>query len=101
MATMPILFLKSCNPYHPLKGQRFKLVTYRQNWGEDRVYFYNAEGRLSSLPARWTTFPEEDPFVAMAGDRCFFRYEDLIQLVELVEKLRCGSEAGAVKEITP
>src|SRR6516162_7200649 len=58
------------------KCQRFKLVTYRQNWGEDRVYFYNAEGRLSSLPARWTTVPEEDPFVAMAGGRCFFRYEE-------------------------
>jgi hypothetical protein len=29
-----------------------------------------------------------DPFVVMAGGRCFFRYEDLLQLVELMEKLR-------------
>jgi len=48
----------------------------------------HGEGRLSSLPACWTTVPVEDPFVAVAGGRCFFRYQDLIQLVELVEKLR-------------
>ena len=76
------------HPHHPLRGQKFKLVTYRHNWGEDRVYFHDAEGRLSSLPACWTTVPVEDPFVAVAGGRCFFRYQDLIQLVELVEKLR-------------
>src|ERR1700692_2292223 len=38
------------HPHHPLRGQKFRLVTYRHNWGEDRVYFHNAEGRLSSIP---------------------------------------------------
>ena len=70
------------HPHHRLRGQRFKLVTYRQNWGEDRVYFYNAEGRLSSLPARWTTVPEEDPFVAMAGDYEQQRLKDRIAISE-------------------
>jgi hypothetical protein len=76
------------HPRHPLRGQKFKLVTYRHNWGEDRVYFHNGEGKLSSIPACWTTVVADDPFVAMAGGRCFFRYEDLLKLVELVEKLR-------------
>jgi len=76
------------HPHHPLKGQEFKLVTYRHNWGEDRVYFHDAKGRLNSIPACWTTVVAPDPFVAMAGGRCLFRYEDLIKLVELVEKLR-------------
>src|SRR6516164_11605687 len=76
------------HPHHPLRGQKFKLVSYRQNWGEDRVYFYNAQGQLSAIPACWTTVPAEDPFVAVAGGRCFFRYEDLVRLVALVEGLR-------------
>ena len=76
------------HPHHPLRGQKFKLVTYRHNWGEDRVYFHDVTGRLSSLPACWTTVSAEDPFVVRASGRCFFRYEDLIKLVELVEKLR-------------
>ena len=28
--------------------------------------------------------PGEDPFVAMAGGRCWFRYEDLLKLADLV-----------------
>jgi hypothetical protein len=76
------------HPHHPLRGQRFKLVTYRHNWGEDRVYFHDAAGKLRSIPACWTTVVAEDPFVAMAAGRCFFRFEDLLKLVDLVEKLR-------------
>jgi hypothetical protein len=26
------------HPFHPLCGQDFEFVTYRQNWGEDRVH---------------------------------------------------------------
>jgi len=73
------------------------LVTFRHNWGEDRVCFYNPEGCLSSIPACWTTVVAEDPFVTVAGGRCFFRYEDLVKLVELVEKLRGGDGWQSVK----
>jgi hypothetical protein len=76
------------HPYHPLRGQKFKLVVHRHNWGEDRVYFHDAEGRLSSIPACWTTVLAEDPFVAVAAGRCCFRYEDLLRLTDLVENLR-------------
>jgi hypothetical protein len=76
------------HPHHPLRGQKFKLITYRHNWGEDRVYFHNADGCLSSIPAGWTTVVAPDPFVTVAGGRCFFRYQDLLQLADLMEKLR-------------
>lgn len=42
------------HPFHPWRGQRFVLSTRKQNWGEDRVMFYDAQGRLRSLPASWT-----------------------------------------------
>ena len=76
------------HPHHPLKGQRFKLVTYRHNWGEDRVYFHHSGGRLCSIPACWTTAVVADPFVTLAAGRCLFRYEDLLKLADLVEKAR-------------
>jgi hypothetical protein len=63
-------------------------VDHRQNWGEDRVYFYDQRGQLASLPARWTSVVGEDPFVVIAGGRSYFRVEDLIELVRLVEGLR-------------
>jgi len=36
----------------------------------------------------------EDPFVAIAGGRCFFRYEDLLRLVELVGRSRDEKTGG-------
>jgi len=71
-----------------LKGQRFKLITYRHNWGEDRVYFHDNGGRLCSIPASWTTAVAADPFVTLAAGRCLFRYEDLLKLADLLEKAR-------------
>ncbi|MBV9341888.1 MAG: Y4bD/Y4pK family protein [Acidobacteria bacterium] len=76
------------HPHHPLKGQKFRLITHRHNWSEDRVYFHDAQGALCSIPACWTTVAAPDPFVQIADGRCFFRYEDLLQLVSFVEKLR-------------
>ncbi len=74
------------HPHHPLAGQRFRLVTYRNNWGEDRVYFHNSDGRVCSIPACWTSVAPSDPFVVLAAGRCLFRYEDLVKLADLVER---------------
>jgi hypothetical protein len=60
------------------------LVVYRHNWGEDRVYFHNSEGVLCSLPASWTNAIGPDPFVAIAAGRCPFRWQDLMQLAEMI-----------------
>jgi len=76
------------HPHHPLTGKTFKLVTYRHNWGEDRVYFHDSSGLLRSIPACWTTVLPADPFVVLAAGRCLFRYYDLLKLVDLVEKAR-------------
>ncbi len=63
-------------------------MDYHQNWGEDRVYFYNEGGQLTSLPARWTSVVGEDPFVVIGGGRSHFRVEDLRQLAGLIKGWR-------------
>lgn len=63
-------------------------MEYRNNWGEDRVYFHDTEGQLQSILASCTDAGGVDPFVTMAAGRSFFRYEDLIKLADLLEKLR-------------
>ncbi len=32
---------KVTHPFHPLLGKKYDLVTYRHNWGENRVYFHD------------------------------------------------------------
>jgi Family of unknown function (DUF5372) len=71
-----------------LFGREFELLEYRNNWGENRVYFHDADGQLQSILASCTDAGGVDPFVAIAAGRSFFRYEDLIQLADLVEGLR-------------
>ncbi|MCP4948915.1 MAG: hypothetical protein GY923_15580, partial [Aestuariibacter sp.] len=41
--------------FHPLFGQQFELLDHRQTWGEDRIYFSDAQGQPKSLPAAWTS----------------------------------------------
>jgi hypothetical protein len=78
------------HPFHPLCGRELELVTYRQNWGEDRVYFHDDQGRLKSLPAAWTSIGPEDPFVVVSNGRAAFRTADLVELAALVDRLREG-----------
>jgi hypothetical protein len=59
-------------------------LEYRKNWGEDRVYFHDAEGQLQSILASCTDAGGRDPYVEIAGGRAFFRYEDLLRLADLV-----------------
>jgi len=63
-------------------------MTYRQNWGEDRAYFHDDQGRLRSLPAAWTSLGAVDPFVAISGGRSAFRTVDLLELIGLLEELQ-------------
>ena len=79
------------HPFHPHHGRRFPLVTVRQNWGDEIVYYHGAGGRLVSLPARWTDRGNPDPFATISAGRSPFRLEDLLELVRLVAAL--GEEA--------
>ncbi|MHB8341075.1 MAG: DUF5372 family protein [Mycobacteriales bacterium] len=90
--------------FHPWFGREFEFVTYRHNWGEDRVYFLDEAGALRSLPLNFTDAGSADPFVVMAAGRSPFRVVDLLDLVAAVDRWRAASTAErrkAVKGITP
>jgi len=68
------------------------MVEYRHAWGEERVYFLDTSGQMQRLPAAWTDVAGEDPFVAVSAGRSPLRVEDLLQLVDLLDRLRVGGE---------
>jgi len=76
------------HPFHPLFGQALDVVVHRHSWGEDRVYYRDGRGLLTSLPAGWTSVVPEDTFVAVAAGRSRFRVQDLVDLTALVVRLR-------------
>ena len=76
------------HPFHPLLGQVLDIVVHRHNWGEDRVYYRDGQGLVTSLPAGWTSVVPADAFVAVGAGRSRFRVQDLIDLAALVLRLR-------------
>ena len=90
------------HPFHPLCGQDFEFVVYRQNWGEDRVHLHDENGQLFSLPAAWTDVAAADPFVVIAAGRCPFTADGVLALADLAGGLRARRDDGeGVKKIMP
>ena len=88
----PIRF-QVTHPYHPLSGQEFDVVSHHKYFVEDRVYFFDTAGRYRSIPAQFTSFAPQDPFVAMSAGRSHFRVEDLLELAKVLEKLKTWQRA--------
>jgi len=68
------------------------VVSYRHNWGEDRVWFHDKNGRLQSIPANWTDAAEVDPFVVVAAGGSSFRITDLLELVQVIQGVGTSAE---------
>ncbi|WP_245671789.1 DUF5372 family protein, partial [Nocardia amamiensis] len=74
--------------FHPLFGREFEFVEHRFNWGEDRVSLRDEHGVVFSLPAGWTDVVAVDPFVVIAEGRCPFTTTGLLELAELIDRIR-------------
>ncbi|MFZ3139117.1 DUF5372 family protein [Polaromonas sp.] len=82
------------HPFHPWRGQRFVLATRKRNWGEDRVMYFDAQGRLRSLPAAWTDIDPPDVRTQAAAGRAAFRSDDLLQLASLIDEISTQPSRG-------
>ena len=64
------------------------MVAESREYGEERVYYRDQNGRMRFLPVRWTSLAAPDPFVLTAAGRAYFRLEDLIRLAEQMKELQ-------------
>ena len=80
--------MRVTHPFHPLAGREFDLVVRKNNWAEDRVFFFDDDGQFRSVAASWTDVDPGDPFVVVADGRSPFRVDDLVSLATLIDGLR-------------
>ena len=59
----------------------------RKNWGEDRVYYHDADNRLRSLPTSWTSLVSVDPFLIAAEGRSRLHIDGVLSLTRLIQAL--------------
>ena len=76
------------HPLHPWFGREFPFVARQHTWRQDRVFFFDDDGSMQSLPTAWTDVAEPDVFVTVAAGRSPFRVEDLLALVEIINGIR-------------
>ena len=55
------------HPFHPQRGTQWVLVTRKGNWGEDRVMYYDRQGRLRSMRTSWTSLADQDLLAKRPG----------------------------------
>ncbi|NNF96795.1 MAG: hypothetical protein HKM94_07720, partial [Halobacteria archaeon] len=76
------------HPCHPLNGYRFELIRSFNSLGTIRVEFFGPDGKRTSLPARCTTFAEEDLYIQFVNSGDLFRLPDLVALADLMDLIR-------------
>jgi hypothetical protein len=72
---------------------------YRNNWGENRVFFVDDQGQTRWLPASWTSVEPPDPFVVTASGRAAFRAQDLLELARLLDTLQPKSARSKRRQV--
>jgi hypothetical protein len=90
---MVVSGVRVTHPFHPWHGRKFVLLSVRQTWSQDRVFFLDVDGRQYSLPVGWIDAVEPDVFVTAAAGRCPFRFADLAALAGLLDGQR-GAEGS-------
>ena len=81
------------HPFHPLYGRVLQIVTVRNNWGEDLVFYHDADRRLVSISSKWTTLWEPDPVVTLSRGRSAFLVDDLLELRAFLDVLGEGGQS--------
>ena len=59
-----------------------------KEFGEERVFYRDQDGRMRFLPVLWTSLAAPDPFTVVAMGRACFRLEDLIRLAAQLKELQ-------------
>jgi hypothetical protein len=76
------------HPFHPWFDQEFAAIECRHGWRENRVYFHDRNGQSTSLPISWTSLAMPDPFLIISAGNARFRLRDLLELVNLIQRMR-------------
>lgn len=64
------------------------LIVHKLNWGEDRVSFKDETGTSHCIAASWTDVAPPAPFERCGDNGSYFRINDLIELRDIVRKLK-------------
>jgi len=75
------------HPFHPLFAQQLRCVGRRHNRHGERLLLQADDAAVWSVPPQWTDLASPDPEVVMSNGRALLRVADLMELIDLVDRL--------------
>jgi hypothetical protein len=76
-----------CNPFHPLKSQRFPVLKTRRVGGVDTLLLGHAERGSLSIAREWTDWGMPSVDDATGVTACRFDLDMLLELIDLIDQL--------------
>jgi hypothetical protein len=78
------------HPFHPLSGRQLACVGERYNRYGTRLLLRVDDETVCSVPRQWTDVVASDPEVVIGEGRALLRVADLLELADLVTRIRMG-----------
>jgi len=75
------------HPYHPFKGQRFKVLKRRKVAGEDTIIIQGSCRGTFAVPCDWTDQADPNPYDSLNITDPILSSQCLLALTELIEQI--------------
>ena len=75
------------HPYHPLRGQRFRVLKERRVSGVDTLILRELERGSFSVPCEWTDWASPSPYLSLGQSPQRLEADSLLELVALLDQL--------------
>ena len=86
--------MRVTHPFHPLNGQQLPCVGERYNRYGKTLLLQSDDGVIYIVRPQWTDELAPDPEVVLGGQRAMFRVTDLLELANLIDRLRRNAGGG-------
>jgi len=82
------------HPYHPLRGQQFRVLKQRRVAGVDTLLMRECERGSFSVAREWTDWADPCPYAALGLPERRLDASSLSELVTLLEQLNSPEQKG-------
>jgi Family of unknown function (DUF5372) len=82
------------HPYHPLRGQQFRVLKQRRVAGTDTLLLRDCERGSFSIAREWTDWADPSPYAALGLPSQRLDASSLFELVTLLEQLNRSEQKG-------
>ena len=80
------------HPYHPFKGQRFKVLKRRKVAGEDTIIIQGSYRGTFAVPSDLTDQADPNPYDRLNIPNPILSFRCLLALTELIEQIKVKKE---------